>query len=59
MYFDIDCFMSKQLDKHNNNKDNILLFIEHKNVNINNLGPRECKNKENSLRIANYCFGSR
>jgi mannosyltransferase OCH1-like enzyme len=58
LYADADCFIQKKLDKHNDT-DNIILFIEHKCSSVNQLGKRECKNPENLVRIANFCFGSK
>ena len=58
IYSDSDCFINKKINSHNNNH-NILLFTEHICSSVNKLGPRECKNPENVLRIANYCFGSK
>jgi len=52
-YFDVDCKINKEII--DNNK--MVLFIE-SIVNIQNLGPRECKNPENCVRIANYAFGT-
>ena len=53
-YIDADCFIKKNIDINDNN---CFLFIE-KIANISRLGPRECKNPDNSVRIANYCFGT-
>jgi mannosyltransferase OCH1-like enzyme len=58
LYADADCFIQKQIDKHNDT-DNIILFTEHICNSVNKLGKRECKNPENVLRIANFCFGSK
>jgi mannosyltransferase OCH1-like enzyme len=58
IYSDADCFIRKPTTIHGTN-DNILLFIEHICPNVNMLGPRECKNQENRIRIANYYFGSK
>lgn len=58
IYSDVDCFMVKQWDQHRK-RDNILLFTEHVVESTDLLGKRECKNKENVVRIANYCFGSK
>ena len=56
-YSDIDCILTKNpFNAIKNNKD-MILFIE-SIVNINQLGIRECKNPENSVRIANYAFCS-
>ena len=57
LYVDSDCFIKKKLDKHNDTH-NIILFIENKCKSVNELGKRECKNPENLVRIANFCFGS-
>jgi mannosyltransferase OCH1-like enzyme len=58
IYSDADCFIQKNLDIHNNNH-NLFLFTENICKSVNELGPRECKNPENVLRIANYFFGSK
>ena len=56
VYLDIDCNINKNFKEYLN--DNLVLFIENNNVNINKLGPREIKDPEHSLRIANYAFGT-
>lgn len=53
IYSDVDCFINK---KFKNN--NIILFTEHICDSVHHLGPRECKNPDNVVRIANYFFGS-
>lgn len=53
IYSDVDCFINK---KFKNN--NIILFTEHICSSVDHLGPRECKNPDNVVRIANYFFGS-
>ena len=58
LYFDIDCFVQKDI-KHHFNNCNILLFTEHISNSVNDLGPLECKNPENVLRIANFAFGAK
>ena len=59
IYLDIDCILIKNLlELDSIEKKNLFLFTE-KIVNIQKLGPRECKNPENSVRIANYAFYSR
>jgi mannosyltransferase OCH1-like enzyme len=58
LYADADCFIKKKLDQHNDT-DNIILFIEKVCTSVNELGKRECKNLENVVRIANFCFGSK
>jgi len=55
IYCDVDCFIKKSF--HNNS--NVYLFTESILSNVNQLGDRECKNTENKLRIANYCFASK
>jgi mannosyltransferase OCH1-like enzyme len=57
LYSDADCFIKKELNNHTNH--NVILFTEHICTSINQLGARECKNQENLLRIANFCFGSK
>lgn len=58
LYSDADCFIKKQFNNHTD-AHNVILFTEHICSSVNKLGPRECKNPENVLRIANYCFGSK
>ena len=58
IYSDSDCFINKKINSHNEN-NNVLLFTEHICDSINKLGPRECKNPENVLRVANFYFGSK
>ena len=58
LYVDSDCFIKKPLNKDTQN-DNIILFIEHICKSFDDLGKRECKNPENLVRIANFCFGSK
>jgi hypothetical protein len=55
-YFDVDCIINKSLP--NIPGAFFVLFVEKTLSNINELGPRECKNPENALRIANYAFGT-
>ena len=57
-YSDADCFINKIFYKHNDNH-NVLLFIEHICNSVHELGPRECKDPDNKVRIANYFFGSK
>lgn len=57
IYSDVDCFIKKPTNIHGRT-DNVILFVEHICPNVNMLGPRECKNPENRMRIANYYFGS-
>jgi len=59
IYSDADCFIEKKFNNNNINKYNIVLFTEHICNSVDDLGPRECKNAENVLRIANFCFGSK
>jgi mannosyltransferase OCH1-like enzyme len=58
MYADVDCFINKNLNAHQE-KDNVFLFVEKKCNSVNELGSRECKNPENVLRIANFSFASK
>ena len=46
------------LDSPTETKNDLFLFTE-SIVNVKDLGPRECKNPENSVRIANYAFYSK
>ena len=57
MYSDADCFIQKPFNNHVDNH-NIILFTE-RTCNLSDLGSRECKNPENALRVANFCFGSK
>ena len=56
-YSDADCFIQKPFDKHSDNHK-LLLFTETICNSVSELGPRECKNPENVLRLANYFFCS-
>lgn len=56
-YLDIDCIIKKNFIT--DNKYNIFLFTEIIVNSVKQLGPRECKNPENVLRVANYAFGSK
>ena len=59
IYLDIDCVLMKNfLQSESSTKNDLFLFIEHI-VDVKTLGPRECKNPENSVRIANYAFYSK
>ena len=58
IYADTDCFIQKPLTVHKENHK-VILFVEKVCNSINELGHRECKNPENVVRIANYCFGSK
>ena len=53
-YCDADCFIRKKW----NTDSPIVLFTERICKSVHKLGPRECKNPENVLRIANYGFGA-
>jgi mannosyltransferase OCH1-like enzyme len=54
-YCDADCFIRKKW----NTDSSIVLFTEYICKSVNNLGPRECKNPANVVRIANFCFGAK
>lgn len=59
IYFDVDCALMKNfLQSESTSKNDLFLFIE-SIVTVKDLGPRECKNPENSVRIANYAFYSK
>jgi len=59
LYLDVDCYIIKNiLNKNNDDDGKAILFTEKIANNVNCLGPRECKNPENVLRVANYAFGS-
>jgi mannosyltransferase OCH1-like enzyme len=55
-YLDVDCLLRKKLDTVHANK--MVLFTEMIVGSVDALGPRECKNPENVLRVANYAFGT-
>jgi mannosyltransferase OCH1-like enzyme len=57
LYADADCFIEKQFYEHDE-RHRLILFTEHICNSVNDLGERECKNPENVLRVANFCFGS-
>ena len=54
IYCDADCFIQKKW----NTELPMVLFTEYICKSVNELGPKECKNPENVVRIANYCFGA-
>ena len=58
LYSDVDCFIQKPFTSHVNN-NNVVLFTENICSSTDQLGPRECKNPENVLRVSNYFFGCR
>lgn len=55
-YFDVDCKIRKKVPV--DSACFLVLFTETILKNVNKLGPRECKNPENVLRVANYAFGT-
>lgn len=55
-YFDVDCRIRKKIPL--DSERYMILFTEMILKNVNRLGPRECKNPENVLRVANYAFGT-
>lgn len=55
-YFDVDCKINKTIPI--NSESFLVLFTETVLSDVRQLGPRECKNPENALRIANYAFGT-
>jgi mannosyltransferase OCH1-like enzyme len=57
-YLDVDCVIQENpFQSINPNKDRMILFTEF-TVSVDALGPRECKNPRNGLRISNYAFAS-
>uniref|UniRef100_A0A6C0BA42 Glycosyltransferase n=1 Tax=viral metagenome TaxID=1070528 RepID=A0A6C0BA42_9ZZZZ len=52
-YCDADCFIQKKWKT-----TSMVVFTEYICKSVNELGLRECKNPENVVRIANYCFGT-
>ncbi len=50
MYLDCDCLIKKKIKS----SASIVLFTEW--VPLNRLGPRECKNQANKVRVANFAF---
>lgn len=58
IYSDVDCFIQKPFTSHAKN-NNVVLFTENVCSSTDQLGPRECKNPENAVRISNYFFGCR
>jgi len=55
-YLDVDCQIAPKFQTVQVNK--MILFIEKIVNSVNELGPRECKNPMNALRVANYAFGT-
>ena len=58
VYSDVDCFINKDFRDSMGNAS-LALFTESVCNSVDELGPRECKNPENVLRIANYFFASK
>ena len=57
-YLDVDCVIQENPFQSINPKhDRMVLFTEF-TVSVDKLGPRECKNPRNALRIANFAFAS-
>jgi len=55
-YFDVDCRIRKKFPLDSDGY--MIVFTEMILKDVNRLGPRECKNPENVLRVANYAFGT-
>ncbi len=55
-YFDVDCVIRKKISIRA--RRFFILFTEMIVSDVSKLGPRECKNPENVLRVANYAFGT-
>jgi mannosyltransferase OCH1-like enzyme len=60
-YFDVDAVITRNFVPTflNEQDKNVVLFIEEIVESVECLGPLECKNPENVVRIANYAFGSK
>jgi mannosyltransferase OCH1-like enzyme len=57
-YLDMDCLIADNPFKYVNPKnDRMILFTEF-TVSVDVLGPRECKNPRNALRVANFAFAT-
>ncbi len=57
-YLDVDCVIAKNPFQQVNPKtDRMILFTEF-TVPLHALGPRECKNPRNALRVANFAFAA-
>ena len=56
LYFDVDCVIRKKISIRA--QQFFILFTEMIVSDVSKLGPRECKNPENVLRVANYAFGT-
>lgn len=58
VYLDMDCMMLDNPFQYTNPKtDRMILFTEF-TVALDQLGPRECKNPRNALRIANFALAT-
>ncbi len=57
-YSDVDAFIVKTPVNKTYQYCDMFLFTEKTMESVNQLGPRECKNPENILRISNYFFGT-
>ena len=58
VYLDMDCVITTNpFQRVNLKNDRMILFTEF-TVTLDQLGPRECKNPQNALRIANFAFAT-
>ncbi len=57
-YFDVDCTLRSDFTASVSDGDEIVLFTEFLCASTDELGPRENKDPERVLRIANYAFGA-
>jgi hypothetical protein len=58
IYLDVDCVINDNpLQYVNPKSDRMILFTEF-TVPLHALGPRECKNPQNALRVANFAFAT-
>lgn len=55
-YFDVDCKIRKSITLKSDRA--LVLFTETILKDVKKLGPKECKNPEHVLRVANYAFGT-
>jgi mannosyltransferase OCH1-like enzyme len=55
IYLDVDCSLRRRLPVVENE---VILFVEHVLPSVQMLGPRECKDPDNVVRIANFAFGT-
>lgn len=57
-YLDMDCVIRTNPFNHINPKNQRMILFTEFTVSLDQLGPRECKNPRNALRVANFAFAT-